>query len=179
MNPVTQAKTHGIRSSLLLATLLMTSFAVVGCDDGVDRVRAIERERQTRVQKDTEVDHLGEVHSLLSRLVELNPQESQREILYHLNRWKQANNTVDAKVTPLISTVNAVRTEDELKAITEQPLFAAADIDHLRDCYLFRQISEWVDREPEEDTLLTALLNEQESKLSEEDAEAENSSPIL
>ena len=170
MNPVTQAKTHGIRSSLLLATLLMTSFAVIGCDDGVDRVRAIERERQTRVQKDTEVDHLGEVHSLLSRLVELNPQESQREILYHLNRWKQANNTVDAKVTPLISTVNAVRTEDELKVITEQPLFAASDIDHLRDCYLFRQISEWVDREPEEDPLLTAWLNEQEAKLSEEDA---------
>ena len=62
MNPVTQAKTHGIRSSLLLATLLMTSFAVIGCDDGVDRVRAIERERQTRAKR-YRGRSLGEVHS--------------------------------------------------------------------------------------------------------------------
>lgn len=86
MNPVTHAKRIGMPASLMLLVTLAAMVAVVGCSDGVDQIRAIERQRQERVQSGTKVDHLGEMHGLLSRLVELNPQESQREMIYHLNR---------------------------------------------------------------------------------------------
>ena len=169
MNPVTHAKRIGMPASLMLLVTLAAMVAVVGCSDGVDQIRAIERQRQERVQSGTKVDHLGEMHGLLSRLVELNPQESQREMIYHLNRWKQGNAAADAKITPLISTISEVIPEDKLLEMTQQPLFVGPDSNHLRDCYLFRQISEWVDREPEEDPLLADWLNKMEAKLPEQD----------
>ena len=169
MNPVTHAKRIGMPSRLMVLVAFATMVVVVGCSDGVDRVRAIERQRQDRVQSDTKVDHLGEMHGLLSRLVELNPEEAQREMIYHLNRWKRGNSAADAKVTPLVSTISDVISEDKLLEMTQQPLFVGPDTNHLRDCYLFRQISEWVDREPEEDPLLADWLNTMEAKLPEEE----------
>lgn len=166
MNPVTHTKRIGMASSLML---LVAFAVVVGCSDGVDRVRAIERQRQERVQSDTKVDHLGEMHGLLSRLVELNPQEAQREMVYHLNRWKRGNAAADSAVTPLINTISNVIPEDKLLEMTQQTLFSGTDTNHLRDCYLFRQISEWVDREPEEDPLLADWLDKMEGELPEQD----------
>jgi hypothetical protein len=153
-------------------SLLGLAFAVmlaVGCSDNTARVRAIERQRQARIQADTTVDHLGEVHGLLSRLVELNPQEAQREVIYHLNRWGEGKEFEGEKATALLKTISAVIPEEQARALTEQASFVSSDTDYLRDCYLFRQISEWVDRESGEDPMLTEWLNGIEGQLPEEE----------
>ena len=152
----------------MLLGLTVTVLVAVGCSDNSARVRAIERQRQARVQADTTIDHLGEVHSLLSRLVELNPQEAQREVVYHLNRWGEGKAFGDEQVTPLLKTVSTIIPEEQARELTEQASFVGSDTNYLRDCYLFRQISEWVDRESGEDPLLTDWLNGIEAKLPEE-----------
>lgn len=151
-------------------SLLGLAFAVmmaVGCSDNTARVRAIERQRQARIQADTTVDHLGEVHRLLSRLVELNPQEAQREVTFHLNRWGEGKEFDGGKATPLLKTISEVIPEEFARELTEQASFVGSDTDYLRDCYLFRQISEWVDRESGEDPMLTDWLNGIEAQLPE------------
>ena len=154
---------------LSLLVLLLAALFAVGCGDNSAKVKAIERQRQARIQADTTVDHLGEVHSLLSRLVELNPQEAQRELVYHLNRWGEGKEFDGDKATPLLKTISTVLPEEQAREMTEQSSFVGSDTDYLRDCYLFRQISEWVDREPGEDPMLTNWLNEIESQLPEEE----------
>lgn len=170
MNPATHAIGIGMPTKSLLFVIVATAVSVIGCSSDVDRVRAIERQRQAQVHADAKVDHIGEVYSLLSRLVELNPQEARREVIYHLNRWNEGRGFGDEKVTPLISSISRVTPEDELRQLAEQPSFIPSDTDHLRDCYLFRRITEWVDREAGEDPLLTNWLNEVDGKLPEEDA---------
>ncbi len=170
MNPATYA--GGLvmpHRKFLLLGLSAAVMVAAGCSDNAAKVRAIERQRQARIQADTTVDHLGEVHSLLTRLVELNPQEAQREVIYHLNRWGESKTFGDEKVTPLLKTISAVMPEEQARALTEQASFVGSDTDYLRDCYLFRQISEWIDRESGEDPLLKDWLNEIESRLPEEE----------
>lgn len=170
MKPATYAS--GLVMPPRTLSLLGLTFAVmvaVGCSDNTARVRAIERQRQARIQADTTVDHLGEVHSLLSRLVELNPQEAQREVIYHLNRWREGKEFDGAKATPLLKTISEVIPEEQARELTEQASFVGSDTDYLRDCYLFRQISEWVDRESGEDPMLTDWLNGIEAQLPEEE----------
>ncbi len=155
--------------TLLLLGLTFAVMVAVGCSDNTARVRAIERQRQARIQADTTVDHLGEVHSLLSRLIELNPQEAQREVIYHLNRWGEGKEFDGEKATPLLKTISEVIPEEQARELTEQASFVGSDTDYLRDCYLFRQISEWVDRESGEDPMLTDWLNGIEAQLPEEE----------
>ena len=170
MNPSTYASRLVMLSrKLSLLVLLLAALFAVGCGDNSAKVKAIERQRQARIQADTTVDHLGEVHSLLSRLVELNPQEAQRELVYHLNRWGEGKKFDGDKATPLLKTISTVLPEEQAREMTEQASFVGSDTDYLRDCYLFRQISEWVDREPGEDPMLTNWLNEIESQLPEEE----------
>ena len=154
---------------LSLLGITFAAMVAVGCSDNTARVRAIERQRQARIQADTTVDHLGEVHSLLSRLIELNPQEAQREVIYHLNRWGEGKEFDGAKATPLLKTISEVIPEEQARELTEQASFVGSDTDYLRDCYLFRQISEWVDRESGEDPMLTDWLNGIEVQLPEEE----------
>jgi len=170
MKPATYAS--GLVMPPRTLSLLGLTFAVmvaVGCSDNTARVRAIERQRQARIQADTTVDHLGEVHSLLSRLIELNPQEAQREVIYHLNRWGEGKEFDGEKATPLLKTISEVIPEEQARELTEQASFVGSDTDYLRDCYLFRQISEWVDRESGEDPMLTDWLNGIEAQLPEEE----------
>ncbi len=170
MNPVTYPSRFVMPSrKLSLLGLILAVIVTVGCSDNSARVKAIERQRQARIQADTTVDHLGEVHSLLSRLVELNPQEAQRELVYHLNRWGEAKEFAGDKATPLLKTISAVIPEEQARERTEQASFVGSDTNYLRDCYLFRQISEWVDRESGEDPMLTEWLNEIESQLPEDE----------
>ncbi len=170
MNPVTYPSRFVMPSrKLSLLGLILAVIVTVGCGDNSARVKAIERQRQARIQADTTVDHLGEVHSLLSRLVELNPQEAQRELVYHLNRWGEAKEFAGDKATPLLKTISAVIPEEQARERTEQASFVGSDTNYLRDCYLFRQISEWVDRESGEDPMLTEWLNEIESQLPEDE----------
>lgn len=170
MNSSTYASRLVMLSRILsLLVLLLAALFTVGCGDNSAKVKAIERQRQARIQADTMVDHLGEVHSLLSRLVELNPQEAQRELVYHLNRWGEGKEFDGDKATPLLKTISTVLPEEQAREMTEQASFVGSDTDYLRDCYLFRQISEWVDREPGEDPMLTNWLNEIESQLPEEE----------
>jgi len=169
MNPAKYATVIVMPQKILLLGIIAATGVLIGCSDNTARIRAIERQQQARIQADTNVDHLGEVHSLLARLVELNRQEAQREVIYHLNRWSEGKVLGDEKVTSLLSTISEVLPEEKVRELTESPLFVASDTEYLRDCYLFRQISEWVDREAEEDPLLTEWLNQAETQLSEEE----------
>jgi hypothetical protein len=155
---------------LLAGMMVLAGLTATGCNNQADTVRMIEQKRQTRIQAETKVDHLGEVHSLLSRLVELNPKQAQRQLAYHLNRWHEAREFGQATATPLISTISNLIPEDQSRAIIEQKSFVGSDANHLRDSYLFRKIAEWVDSESSEDPLLTDWLNEMESKLPEEES---------
>lgn len=148
---------------------MLAGLLLIGCSNDADTIRMIEKERQARIQADTKVDHLGEVHGLLYRLVELNAQQAQRQMAFHLNRWHEGRKFGPVNATPLISTISHLIPEDELRAMMTQESFVAEDTNHLRDSYLFRKIADWVDRESGEDPLLTDWLNQMESKLPEEE----------
>ncbi len=154
-------------------TLTAVSMALVitsaGCRDDIDTVRQIQAERQIRMQSESQQDHLGEAFSLLSRLVELNPEKAQRQITYHLNRWREGKSFESASVSDLVSTISDVLpSEVAIKTIGREN-FVPSDVNHLRDSYLFRRIVEWVDHERSDDPLLADWLAEKEKELSEEE----------
>lgn len=59
--------------------------------------------------------------------------------------------------------------EEEANERIGRETFHASDVDHLRNCYLFRQIADWVDRPESDDPLLADWLASMESQLDEED----------
>ncbi len=141
-----------------------------GCRDDIDAVREIQAQRQVRMQSQSQQDHLGEAFSLLSRLVELNPEEARRQITYHLNRWREGRTFEPVPVTDLIRTVSEVLPADKAKERIERENHLPGDVDHLRDTYLFRRIVEWVDHERSDDPLLAEWLTELEGEIGEEQA---------
>ena len=98
------------------------------------------------MQSQSQQDHLGEVFSLLSHFVELNPEKAKRQITYHLNRWRESRSFDSRPPTQLVRTVSDVLPTDMANERIERENYRPSDIDHLRDCYLFRRIVEWVDR---------------------------------
>ncbi|TWU40679.1 tetratricopeptide repeat protein [Novipirellula artificiosorum] len=155
------------------SVLLLVSLGVVlmgGCGDDSDVVRQIQSQRQARLQSETKQDHLGEVHGMLTRLIELNPEEARRQITYHLNRWADSNpipeDDLDRDTIPvMLKTVNDLVPPE---AAAEQLLgdkFVRGDVDHLRDAYLFKTIYHWLDLPPRDDILLTDWLTQQQTKI--------------
>jgi hypothetical protein len=150
----------------LLAVLILPLLS--GCGDDVDAVRQIQAKRQVQMQSQSQQDHLGEVFSLLSRLVELNPEKSRRQITYHLNQWREGKPAATAPVTQLIRTVSDVLPAEVASERISREGFLPSDVDHLRDAYLFRRIVEWVDHERSDDPLLADWLVAMEAELDEE-----------
>ena len=70
----------------LLSVLIL--LAVLGCGSDLEQARKIQSKRQSQMQTQSQQDDLGEVFELLRTFIELNDQKASRQIVYHLNRWK-------------------------------------------------------------------------------------------
>ncbi len=162
------ATSLGLLGTVLLGTVLL---GVAGCGDDASVVKEIQVQRQARLQTETKQDHLGEVHRLLTRLIELNPDESQRQISYHLNRWLESAPLPEQATKPALFKTIAdrlpVASRDEL-LLSDR--FMRSDISHLRDAYLFGAIAKWIDSPRSDDPLLENWLAEQQTKLGESHA---------
>lgn len=131
---------------------------LIGCQDDSETIRRIQSQRQAKMQSQTQQDHLGEMFSLLGRLIELNPNEARRQIAYHANRWAEdrrgSQTSQTTNVSPLVKTVRDVLPDEEVDRRIKRQDFAQADVDHLRDAYLFRQVADWVNVESSDDPIL-------------------------
>jgi tetratricopeptide (TPR) repeat protein len=156
---------------------LIACFLLVGCTETEDPVRAIQAKRQDRLQSQSTVDHLGKTFDLLSNLVELNPKESRRQIVYHLNQWRLGRTSpadkaiIKTPLTPLIKNVEDLLRSDSKLDRPGKSSFIASDVDHLRDSYLCRQITRWVDHPGHDDPLLDDWFAKLPEKIGEESAD--------
>lgn len=141
---------------------------VVGCSDDVDTVRKIQAQRQARLQAESQQDHLGEVVSLLDEFVELNPDQARRKISYHLNRWREGRTFESEPTSEMIRTVSDVLSTEAASDRLTRDHHTPADIDHVRDSFLFRRISEWADHPRSDDPLLADWMTKMEQELPEE-----------
>lgn len=141
---------------------------VAGCGDDMQRVREIQSQRQAQMQAQSQQDHLGEVFNLLSHLVELNDAQARRQITYHLNRWAEFKQIDKLPSPEMLRSVRDLLPDDDAAERTGRDRFHPADVDHLRDGYLFRQIVKWVDRPQSDDPQLADWLTAMESQLGEE-----------
>ena len=163
-------QTGGLLAALIAATLL------VGCKEKIDTVRAIQAKRQNRLQSESKVDHLGKTFQLLDKLVELNRKESRRQITYHLNQWRMGRNSKadkairDLPVTPLIKNIDDLLPDEGKKDRSERMSFVADDVDHLRDSYLCRQVTKWVDHPDHDDPLLGQWFEDLPKQVGEDEA---------
>ena len=155
----------------LLALFASLAVVVIGCERDDTTVRAIQAQRQKRVQTQSKQDHLGEAFNLLQSYVDLNKDKARRQIAYHLNRWLDVR-PVDAELSmpEMLRTIREIVPPERLADDFERTRFAPSDINHLRDCYLFRKVTEWVDSERSDDPLLADWLEAKAGTLSEEDA---------
>ncbi|MFK8114287.1 MAG: tol-pal system YbgF family protein [Rubripirellula sp.] len=168
LNPPSRLNCHSAISLLILSSLVAFT---LGCSDDTDAIRSIQSQRQDRLQSNSKQDHLGEVFGLLSRLVELNPQQANRQISYHINRWREGRNFEATRATDLLRTISDVLPTEAAQERTAHANYVDSDISHLRDCYLFRQIVRWVDSEKSDDPLLVDWLRSMEDKLGPEDSD--------
>ena len=157
-----------ITFALLLAALSFTS----GCGDDLDAVREIKTRRQEKIQANSKQDHIGETCNYLTRIVELNRKSADRQIVYHLNQWRDARS--DAKldsVAPLVESIEDLLTDEQLEKRIRKDRFTTTDVDHLRDCYLFSQVVRWVNSENNDDPLIQDWLKSNAKNLSDEEAD--------
>jgi len=154
-------------ASLFLGILLLTS----GCSDDSATVREIQARRQERLQAESKQDHLGETFAMLSQLVELNRERADRQIVYHLNQWRQSRDGSSGlgKPTELLKNIQNVLPQDAVTKRVMRDQYVDDDINHLRDCYLFREINRWIDSPQNDDPLLADWMKEKESQLSGDD----------
>ncbi|TWU47497.1 hypothetical protein Poly51_52970 [Rubripirellula tenax] len=149
------------------ATLVLLVISIAGCADDSEKVRRIRNQRQVTMQTQTQQDHVGEVFSLLSRLVELNPDEAQRQIAYHLNRWSEERPALEVTdltewLTPIKGLLDDAVIEDRVNRTT----FTRSDVNHLRDSYLFSRIADWVNNPSSDDPVLFDWFADLEKKSS-------------
>ncbi len=147
--------------------LLLFMVLATGCSDDSATVLEIQARRQERLQAESKQDHLGETFSLLTQIVELNRERADRQIVYHLNQWRQSRVVNDhlAPPTELVNNISNVLPGDKVNQRVTREAFTAGDVDHLRDCYLFRTINRWIDSPQCDDEILHDWLKEMESKL--------------
>ncbi len=169
-----QAK--GSRFFALLAGLMLLT--LTGCQDDMDTVRKIQAARQTRMQSETKVDHLGEAMSLTSRWIELDPTTASRQVVYHLNAWQTNQNSLakvsgasDDKanaeissggdVSQLVRTISELIPAEEADKLVTQSNFVPLDVFYLRYVYLLKQLSDWVRDQAPSDPLWQSWLDAQ------------------
>ena len=151
----------------ILAILFLV--AATGCGSDLEQARKIQSKRQTLMQSQSQQDDLGEVFELLSHFVELNDQKATRQIVYHLNRWKDGRPVEGADIPEAFSLVSDLLPADQATRRITSSDYQSSDIRHLRDSYLFRRVLEWADRPESDDPLLASWLKDQEAVLGEND----------
>jgi hypothetical protein len=156
--------------SLVVAAIAATTF--LGCSNDAETAREIQTQRQRQVQAESEQDHLGDAFSLVQRLVELNPEKAHRQIAYHLNRWlddrpgqTSSSGQAETAVPALLQTINDLLPIEQSAERVGSVRYVPSDVNHLRDCYMFRQIVQWIDQPRGDDPLLADWLAMQEEKL--------------
>lgn len=155
----------------LLVGLLIAAIALplVGCSDDQSTARKIQAGRQARRQAETQVDHLGEAFSLVSRLIELEPESAARQTVYHLNAWQQASTAPAAAAeevpSELLQSLAEVLPAQAARDLVERPTFAASDVEHLKYQYLLRQVAEWVRADGPTDDLWAPWLRSRREAL--------------
>ena len=161
--------------SLRLSTIAVTlvSLALVGCTDDSGAVREIQARRQARLQAETKQDHIGDTFNLLSRLVDLNRETADRQIVYHLNQWRQENadKKQPASVAKLVKTISDVIPPEQVDKHVAKEQFLTTDVDHLRDCYIFRGVVSWIDSANNDDPLIQDWLKKESGKLDDDQAD--------
>jgi len=167
------------RSRAALASLSSTALlfflmlAAGGCKDDTQTLRSIQANRQLKQQSQSKVDHLGEAFSLVSNLIELQPESAARQIIYHLNSWKMSQPSAaefDVPTDLLKSISQIVPIEDSTAVVTRQT-FDEADVELLKLRYLYRQVAEFARAGAITDPLFDNWINENRSNLGEENAD--------
>jgi hypothetical protein len=156
-----------------------------GCKDDSQTIRKIQTGRQVRQQAETKVDQLAEAFSLVSRLIELQPEPAARQITYHLNSWQQSQGAVGSsaasdrvesadatKLRELLYTVSEVLPTVEATEAISRAAFDASDVESLRYRYLVRQVSEWVRARGTTDPLWANWVDERREVLGEDSADS-------
>ncbi len=139
--------TAGTLSGLLTLLILAT---FTGCQDDMATVRKIQSARQTRMQTETTVDHLGEAMNLASRWIELDATTGSRQVVYHLNAWQATQTSTKAaspesapaatgQVPQLVRTISELIPPDEADKLITQPNFIPLDVYYLRYVYLLKK----------------------------------------
>lgn len=156
---------------LIYASLLALS---AGCGDDSDLVREIQTRRQEQMQSRGVQDHLAETFELLGDFVDLNPDKVRQQITYHLNKWRLDNrfgSHSEGSSPQILRTVSDVLPTEYATQEIMSESFSRADVSHLRDCYLFRQIVRWVDDERRDDSLLREWLESTEAEFGQDHAD--------
>ncbi len=159
------------RPSTALAFFLV--LVVGGCKDDTQTLRSIQASRQLKQQSESKVDHLGEAFSLVSNLIELQPESAARQIIYHLNSWKLSQPSAaqfDVPTDLLKSISQIVLIEDSTAVVTRQT-FDEADVELLKLRYLYRQVAEFARSGAITDPLFDNWINENRGTLGEENAD--------
>ena len=152
--------------------IITFSFALLGilggCSDDSDLVREIQAKRQERQQAQNKQDHLGDVFVLLREYISLEPEKAQRQIAFHLNQWSNSRKQTDATAPALSKSLrDLVQLEPFIREV-EDPVFQPLDAQHLRDCYLFHSLYEWIDTDFHDDLLLKDWMEAKKGDLSAE-----------
>ena len=175
---VTQSRSlSGMLSFVLAITGVIVPIAILtGCKDDTATVREIQAARQARQQAATKVDHLGEAIGLVSRLIELESESGGRQILYHLNAWRETQpkiaGQVASKAPALLKTVSEFMPNDQAIEAVKREEFVPLDVYHLRYQYLLREVADWVRDGSPIDPLFEPWLKEKRESLGGENADA-------
>lgn len=145
----------------LLAAIPLLIF-LSGCNgNDADVVRAARQNKNKKLKASTSsVDHLGQASGYIASLVELDAEAANRQISYHLNAWLEASDSEpDWETSPLLEGVPG-----EFKTLVESVSLDSKDIlpqdlDHIRETYLHKRITQWVATAPLRDPTLKSWIN--------------------
>lgn len=160
------------RSSTIVTTLacFLLGFLLTGCGDDTDRMRKIESRKQARLQSKSRQDNLGEIYSLLPNYVTLNAGKVEQQITYHLNEWRKGRFDDAKPVAPakLMATMDHFADDEQVVRRASEMRFQLQDVSHLRDCFLFNALNQWVNSEIRDDIVLKDWVDQQQTELGEE-----------
>ena len=157
-----------------MAILPLAVLLAGGCGDDTQTIRSIQAGRQLRQQSETKVDHLSEAFSLVSRLIELEPESAARQIVYHLNAWQQSAGDAAGEFevpTDLLKTISDVIPLKESTETVSRQTFAESDVDFLKLRYLLRRVAESVRSGDVTDPLWADWIDRNRPSLGDENAD--------
>jgi hypothetical protein len=144
------------KASLFASALFCVGIFTLGCKSEDEVVREMQMNSQRQVMRSEEQDHLGEAFSFLVRLTELNPEQANRQILFHLNRWledrREPNDS--RKLPEVFATLDSAIDLKELESRFMSASFIENDIRYLRDQYLMQKMVSWIDAPLHDDPIL-------------------------